>query len=434
MSEPTPPSDADVELAERLVAAWDEGRGTSKSQLEIDTWADATSHGRHFDRFIRSTLGMGTTRPSKQTNRIEALEEQIRGLGGMPRGTDAPLWEAQTQHARASCLEAIRVWNDPVTRFRTGAFSLMFVTAWNSLAIALIERAGGQWRKTDSTGKPTEDKRGLEQAKDTLDLIAGAFPGEERRGLRANVEFWVDIRNAVAHRYLPALDGPVIPNAQAGLLNFEGALVDELGIEYRIAESLTVPLQLSGFRDPGVLSSRKKMQEALPLDVQILLTRAETSDPGLLSDRTFQLRVAFVPVVPASGRNPDAISYFVKPGEVPTELADALDKYVVLPKVGMSGRPNFSATHVISEVQRRTGYKLNTHLHAESARRLGARPLRGDDDKTVNLRFAEYISSFKRYLYSQAWIDELAEQLKTAESFETATGKAPVPVTVPGTS
>ncbi len=41
---------------------------------------------------------------------------------------------------------------------------------------------------------------------------------------------------------------------------------------------------------------------------------------------------------------------------------------------------------------------------------------------------AEYITSFGRYLYSQAWIDELAEKLREPESFETITGKPPVPV------
>jgi hypothetical protein len=39
-----PLSDADVELAERLLAEWNNGHGVSKSQLEIRTWGDATSH------------------------------------------------------------------------------------------------------------------------------------------------------------------------------------------------------------------------------------------------------------------------------------------------------------------------------------------------------------------------------------------------------
>lgn len=253
------PTEDDVELAQRLLAEWDQGRGTSKSQLEIQTWGDATAHGRHFDRFIRSVLGVPTSRPSKQSDRIAELERQVRGLGGFPVGASTMPWEVQLQHARESCLAALRVWNDPVARFRTGAFSLLFVTAWNGIAIAVILRDGGEWRKQNADGTICTVK-GAEQARDTSDLAAEAFPGPDRRGLRENIQFWIDLRNCVAHRHLPALDTSVIPHAQAGLLNIEGVLVAEFGPEYALSESLTVPLQLSGFRDPGVLASRKALQ------------------------------------------------------------------------------------------------------------------------------------------------------------------------------
>jgi len=274
MTERDTPSAEDVELAESLLEAWDEGRGTSKSQLEIETWGDATAHGRHFDRFIRTTLGVSTTKPSRQTTRIEALEQQVRTLGQFPTGIEPTHHEIQAQHARSSCGEAIRVWNDPSTRFRTGAFSLLFVTAWNSLALGLLIKGGIEWHMTDRSGNPKVDSNGLLFSRDTMDLVGDAFPGDDHKGLRRNVKYWIDIRNAVAHRHLPALDALVIPKAQAGLLNFEDALVNGFGHEFALADSLTVPLQLSGFRDPTVLASRKKMQAQLPLDVQALLARS----------------------------------------------------------------------------------------------------------------------------------------------------------------
>lgn len=423
----TSPED-EVELAQRLLAAWDEGRGTSKSKLEIQTWGDGTSHGRHFDRFVRGALGVSTSRPSKQTDRIAGLERQIKGLGGTPMGREEEPWEVQLQHARESCLAALRIWNDPVARFRTGAFSLLFVTAWNSLAIANVLRTGGECRKLDDQGKVKLARSGAEQTRDTTDLVAEAFPSIERHGLRENIGFWVELRNCVAHRYLPALDISVIPYAQAGLLNMEEVLSDDFGSEYALSEHLIVPLQLSGFRDPGVLSSRKKLQASLPIEVQNVLARAESASPDLLADESFMMRVAFVPVVPASGRNPDAVSYFVKPGTVPTELAEALDQYVVLPKLSMGSRPNIAATHVIAEVERRTGFKFNSQHHADATRHFGVRPPSSEDDRTVDLKYVEYITSFKRYLYTQAWIDRLVTELSSADGFRAATGREPCPV------
>lgn len=76
---------ADIALARELLAEWDEGRGTSKSEIERRVWGDGGAHGRRFDRFIRQTLGVSTNRPSKQTDRIATLEAQLRRLGEVPR-------------------------------------------------------------------------------------------------------------------------------------------------------------------------------------------------------------------------------------------------------------------------------------------------------------------------------------------------------------
>lgn len=417
------PSEDDLELANKLLAAWDNGDGVAKSELERIHWADGSSHGRRFDRFIRQTLGVETTRKSKQTDRIADLEAQVRGLGRIPVGVEPPAWEVQLLHARNACLSGLRVWNDPQERFRAGAFSLLFVAAWNSLGIAILQQREDEWRKVDGDGEALLIGD-VEQAEDTMVLIGRAFDGPECYGLRENVQVWVDLRNAVAHRFLPALDVTVIPHAQAGLLNFEQMVVATFGVEFSLGESLSVPLQLSGFRDPGVLKSAKALQASLPLDVQTILARAEGS-PELLADPTFTLRVAFLPTVPASGRSPDAVAYFVKPGEVPTELGQLLEQYLVLPKVGMAARPNFRSKEVTAEVQRRTGFRFHHHHNVDASRKLGVRSPKGEEHKTHDLQYVEYITSLKQYLYSQAWIDLLVEKCSTAEGFEETTGWRP---------
>lgn len=418
----------DVELAEWLLAEWDEGRGTPKSQLERQVWNDGASHGRRFDRFVRQVLGVETTRPSKQSDRIADLENQVRSLGGRPRGVAPEVWEEQLQHARAAALSALRIWNDPIATFRTGSFSLHLVTAWNSLAIAVLQKTGGEWRELNADGEVV-DIGGLEKARGTPELVGDAFPGAENHGLRSNVEFWTSLRNKVAHRHLPALDSIVIPYAQSALLNFEQRLSDEFGPEFQLAEALAVPLQLSGFRDPGVLRSVKALQRSLPLDVQAFLSEIAGGDPELLRDPTFMLRVAFIPAVPSSGRSPDAVAYFARPGEVPEELADALDHYVVLPKVVRPPRPNLIATQVVKEVQPRIPYRFTVTMHTEATYRLGVRSRPGDGGpEKVDATYCEYVSSVKRHLYNRDWVERLVRELSDAETFEAATGRSPIDV------
>ena len=418
------PATEDIDLAQRLYAEWQAGK--AKSLIERETWNDGRSHGRRFDRVISRTLGLPTVKRSKLSDRVGDLEGQVRSLGQVPVGAPEQSWERQLIHARQSCLSALRVWNDPTASFRAESFSLLLVTAWNAFCIAILQKRNEEWRSTDDADAPFQTD-GADRALDTRELVAKAFSEEEHLGLRENLRIWIDLRNSVAHRHLPALDHLVIPNAQAALMNFEKAIVREFGPAFAIAERLSVPLQLSGFRDPGVLASRKKLQASLPLDVQHLLAQPELDHPTLGSDDTFLLRVAFIPFVPSSANSPDAIAYFAKPGEVPNAISDSIERYLVLPK-GYTARPSILPTEVVKAVQERTGYRFNTNLHAEAARRLGARPPRGESDATVDIRLAEWISAHKRHLYTQAWIDLLSEKLSTPEGFLEATGRDPAPV------
>ncbi|HUF98001.1 MAG TPA: DUF3644 domain-containing protein [Ilumatobacter sp.] len=370
---------------------------------------------------MRRTLGVETNRPSRQTDRIGDLERQLLASGVLPDGLELGEAETQVLHARNAALAALRVWNDPAATFRTGGFSLMFVAAWNSLAVALLMRRNERWWSCDVAGEPiTSD--GVLHSLSTPELVERAFPGAERRGLRENVQDWVLLRNAAAHRHLPALDAAVIPLAQAGLLNLENAISDAFGDHYALADLLAVPLQLSGFRDPGVLASRRALFAALPVDVQSVLARAESIE-GLLQDETYMLRVAFIPVVPASGRSPDSVAYFVRPGEVPEGLEEALREYVVLPKAVRTARPNLGAKQVVAAVQSQIPWRFTTTMHATATRTLKVRPDSGAaDQSTTDAMFCEYVPAAKLHLYNEAWIKRLVETLRTPELFSATCG------------
>lgn len=424
----------EVALAGALLEEWNQGKGTSKSAIERRVWGDGGAHGRHFDRFILEKLGIVTTRSSKQTDRIgefqgkvDGLEAQIKRLGAVPQGAALEEWEEQLRHGRHAALAALRVWNDPTASFRTETFSLLFVAAWNSIALAILQRDGQEWRQLEH-GERVPSGDGGNYALDTRELLARALPGDGYLALRRNVEFWIGLRNRVAHRHLAALDAVVIPQAQAGLLNLEGILSEKFGENYLLADHLTVPLQLSGFRDPGVLASLKRLQAALPLDVQAYLTRSAAENEDLLNNPSYALRVAFVPVVPASGRHPDSVVYFVRPDEVPADLEEALQKFIVVPKLIKTASPRLIAKQVVEGVEARIRYKFTINMHIEAARRLGVRPTVGvSPPAQPDARYCEYVSSVKRYFYNQAWIERLVEKLATPEGFREATGREPVP-------
>lgn len=386
-------------------------------------WDDGSSHGRRFDRFILRALGVSTKKTAKSATQIEDLERQVRSLGAQPVTCVAKDWELYLAHSRQTMLSALRIWNDPTTTSRTGAFALLLVTAWNALALARLQRDDREWRKLDETGAPVLVE-GVSQAIDTRDAIDLALPGDASRGLRENLRLWIDLRNAVAHRHLPALDLSIIPEAQAAALNYENVIVDTFGPEYALGEHLSVPLQLSGFRDPGVLASRKKVLAELPLDVQALLSRTESESPDLLSDPTYRLRIAFIPTALASGNGADAIAHFVKPGEVPEDLDEALNNVVVVSKtlVDKCRHGGRTATRTIAEA---IPFKLTEADHKRVGQALRVRSADGKPERTLKPEYAKYVEAAKIHTYSDGWIDLVIGELSDAARFEALVGHPP---------
>ena len=65
-------------------------------------------------------------------------------------------------------------------------------------------------------------------------------------------------------------------------------------------------------------------------------------------------------------------------------------------------------------------------MHAQVCRALGVRPAKGQHDRTMNLNYAEYLTSYKSYLYTQAWIERLVAEFAEPDRFAELTGTDPV--------
>jgi hypothetical protein len=116
----------------------------------------------------------------------------------------------------------------------------------------------------------------------------------------------------------------------------------------------------------------------------------------------------------------------MRPGEVPDDLAESIDQYVVLPKPARGPRPSLGAKQVVDEVRKRIPFRFSTNDHAAVARYLKVKPERGEPDGSLDELYCEYITSYKAYLYNQAWIDRVVEQVSTEEGYREAVGREPV--------
>lgn len=263
--------DEDRRLAEEMLARFQAGE--SKSALEIEYWNIATSHGKRFTSFIRRELGVEIEGRSHQSSELERLASLLRRHGISPSvAGDLSVEDRLIANARQASLAAIRLYNDPTAEFRTETFIVLMIIGWNALFQAKLEHEGTEYRELDDEGA-VKEFNGRARYLGTWELALKALEDSEYADVRANLDFILELRHRIEHRYLPAVDVVVAGEIQSMLLNFEELLTTWFGEEAQLGTELVVPLQLSRLRAESPLASLKKLQSQIPVDVMDFLNR-----------------------------------------------------------------------------------------------------------------------------------------------------------------
>lgn len=118
------------------------------------------------------------------------------------------------ERSRTNAALALELFNRPELRNRIDAFLLLFVTAWEQLLKAEMERA--------SAGSIFSGDRGSSGRPLTVsfsEAIARAFP-DRHAPVRRNLEKLKELRDSAAHLLVPEVIGVASRYFQAGLLNY----------------------------------------------------------------------------------------------------------------------------------------------------------------------------------------------------------------------
>ncbi len=414
-----------VQLAKEMLERWRQGE--SKSRLETEYWGKGTAHGKAFTGYVRRWLEVETEQPSSQSKRIAELEALLRVHGISPTGRDDLPEECRLlAKSRESALAAVRVYNDPDAGFRTHTFVVLMVIAWNSLFLAILERANVDYYEPDKNGTRNSGK-----VRGTRDLAKLALDGDEYGAVQQNLDFFLRLRNKISHYYVPALDAAVVGEAQAMLLNFENLLAAEFGEEAALGARLMVPLQLSGFRNEGSLRSLRQAQSQLPLEVSSFLTRhRQAVDKDVLASPEYCLRIFFIPVTANRERSADAVVNFIRPDQVTPELEKELSNIGVVTKRRIT--PVVSAdllnpTEVVTRVAERLPYQFTMHAHIMCWRHYEVRPPSDSlEPEVTDDRYCRWDRLAKGYGYTNAWVNKLVRDLSDKDNYRSVVGTAPI--------
>lgn len=248
--------------------------------------------------------------------------------------------------SRESALSAVKIFNDPTTKFKSESFIVLMVISWTYLMHAHYRSKGIEYRYFQRNGKRRrfertshgaykywELERCLNEKRSPIDPISSS-----------NLKFLIGLRHEIEHQMTSNLDNYLSGRYQACILNYNEYLKRLFGKEHGLDEHLTYSLQF-------VKLMREQLENGDSADVPPNL-RAYIArfDDGISSeqydDPRYSFRLLFTKKLANRRGQADKVVEFV---EANTELAKTIEaEYWVKKEVE---RPKFRGTEVCLAVQ-----------------------------------------------------------------------------------
>jgi hypothetical protein len=347
----------------------------------------------------------------------------------MPRGLPHVVKD-NLEKCRQSALAAVEVYNRPGPRFRTAQYLILIVIAWTALLHAIFYRRGIKpWYKSKGkSGRGTRyvkldgDPKHWDLTECLKEYHGGSAPAE-----RKNLEFLIGLRNRIEHRHLPHLDATLYGECQAALMNLEALLVSQFGVKFALGEQLGVALQFSQVIPEEKAKALKvaTRASAAPAIAYIESFRGNLPSP-VLESMKYSFSVFLVPRVANRQKSADAAVTFVRVDEASPEELERLQKLNVLIRektIPIANLHLHKPSDVVEQVSAILPHEFNQHHHTCAWKHFTSRPAsKAPKRERTDSRYCVYDAAHRDYLYTDAWVDKLIDELSDPTQFTVITG------------
>lgn len=330
------------------------------------------------------------------------------------------------EKAKESCLLAVDVYNKPMTSFRSAGYIVLMMIAWTSLFHAIFEGKTNYYYKIEDGSRIRYQKHdGEKVAWDISKCVKEYFKTKDKTydSIRANLEFFIPLRNKIEHRFMPELDSFIFSECQPLLSNFETILTEEFGEDHTINENLVYSLQFS--KVPSKLKESKPSKDFLRIKDQIMKYRASLPDE-IFVNPNYAFKAALVQV-----NNPNKADYaikFINIDDLDHEDREPLENALGIIKekyTSVSDLDKFKSGDVAKKVQTQLSKHYGTKIkfnaanhHTKCCFEYKIRPKNGSKKKErTKKEFCIYNNVFDGYTYTSEWIKFLIRKLSNKDEF-----------------
>ncbi|WP_370940466.1 DUF3644 domain-containing protein [Amycolatopsis sp. cg13] len=331
---------------------------------------------------------------------------------------------------------AVRLYNDSSEVRSFEGFVVHMHLAWLYLLHAELTRDSIDFRYWRMRGRAKRLERvdGEPKRWELATCVRHRWP-DKAAPERANLEFFVALRNKIEHRYAReqrALAVSVSGQSQALLLNYEQELTGQFGTGSSLATRLRFPVFVGSFTDEGERTLRR-LRSRLPAPLRTFIADYDAGlDASVTQDPRYDFRLRVLQEL--APKDPDALAVqFTRYDDLTEEqraTVEAIGRrgYVVVRehKRPVVGHGLLRPAQAARAIQDRIPFIFNTNLFTTAWKKLGVRPLVGDPhpERTIE-SYCLYDEPHGDYGYTEAYIAKLARECATEAGFRALLGTVP---------
>jgi hypothetical protein len=335
---------------------------------------------------------------------------------------------ANLRKARDAALLAVETYNRPGTAFRSAGYIVLMIVAWTAVFHAIFFK-----RKIKPYYRKRASRRFVKVGGDfktwELDECLRQFFQDQNPPVRKNLEFFIELRNKIEHRFLPELDLDIFGECQAMLMNFEALLASEFGNKQALGPGLPYALQFSKTLVPEQHTAMRGAAKGHFQSIRKFVAdfRSALSD-DVVSDETYSFKVFLIPKVGSHAKSSDVAVEFVRYDPTKPDEMKQYERLVALIKpkqISVANLNGLRAGQVVAQVAARLGKKFTHHSHMKCWQHYNTRPpSKSATPEACDNRYCYFDAVHRDYIYTPAWVDFLTEKLAVAGAYELILGKA----------
>lgn len=332
--------------------------------------------------------------------------------------------------AKRQALVAIDFYNRPGDRASFFDFVVHMHLAWQNLLHANLMQNKTDIFFRDSGGR--RFARNPDGSKKTWDLakcVREAMPANSP--VRANIEFFIGLRNQIEHRFQSSIMSATDPQTHALVINFETELVSKFGVGHSLGSFLHFPLFVQTLT-PSNLAVQKSLRRDLPEVTRNYITKFEKElSAEVSSSEEFAYRILLTPLKGPKTEADMALNFVRQDDLTPAEIAELAGRegsVIIAEKYrnvvhGDEMLPKDAAMAVESSIPYH--FPMNYFTRLRKKWQIG--PISSGSDKPLpkSADYCLYSPAFGQFVYKPVLVERMAQALKTEGGFRLAMGFAP---------